>query len=54
MIEKLGNLLTGFGVPTMTELKRDILSETHESRYSIHPGIKHQDILGFKEELLVA
>ena len=25
-------------IPNMTDLKRDILSEAHESRYSIHPG----------------
>ena len=25
-------------IPNMTDLKKDILSKAHESRYSIHPG----------------
>ena len=25
-------------IPNIIDLKRDILSEAHESRYSIHPG----------------
>ena len=28
----------GIWIPNMSDLKRDILSEAYESRYSIHPG----------------
>ena len=40
-------------VPNVQELKREILQEAHQSRYSIHPGSTKM-YRGFKRILLVA